>query len=537
MSTTTDDVATDQRAIVIHAPLTGDPARINELPEALRSDAALRAPTVVRELPPSIRDPHVHRAELAARAAQNRVRVFGLDAVRGISLLAMNLTFALPSVMLLPAWMYHTQYPPPTGAYVARAGLTWQDIIFPGFLFAMAAAIPIRGSQLIAAGEPMPSILWGALKRTALLYLFSLIIGHVNPFETHNETRTGNLIAIAGFLTLFALFVQRKPEWNPSVFVWLRRVGWVGAAILLFVLPATWGGSFSMTRRDTIITSIAFVYVVCTLIWLVTRQKPMLRLAIVLVVAVLKVLSPVVGPVGAFWSLSPMPWLYEPWFFELLLIALPGTIAGDLLVEWTRYAAGDRPASRDEEHLGHLRGVAAIGFGMPVVLVVGLYQRQLIGTTAAVLASVLAGAYLLRRGTSDRDRLLARIGAWAGALLIAGILLEPLEGGIKKDPQTMSFLLLCGGLWLGVLLAATILIDVVGGAWRRIFEPIILAGQNAMLAYVIFTLFLLHIAYYLGFGDFLSATPPQQVVRGVLVTTVVMALLWTASKKRIVWRS
>lgn len=523
-----------ERPILVHPPLAGDLRRVTD---EQRNDASLDAPPVARALPPSVRDPRVHQLALAASAEKSRVRVFGLDAVRGLCLLAMNLTFALPYEKLLPAWMYHMQYPPPDGKYVAIPGLTWQDIIFPGFLFAMAAAIPIRNTQLLAAGQPAPKVAWGSIQRAALLYLFSLIIAHVNPFYTQDYTKRGNLIAIFGFLTCFALFLRKRDDWDPRRFAWVRRAGWAAAAIILFLLPPTWNATFSLTRRDNIITSIAFIYALGSIIWLLTRGRTFVRLLVMFAVAVLKLLAPVASFSGAFWSRTPVPWLYEPWFFELLLIAIPGTIAGDLLVSWTKHSTEERTARASPGAFTRLRLVAALGMAAPLVLLIGLYHRRVTLTTLAIVTMVGAGALLLGRLRTGRDRLLTQMGGWTAALLVVGILLEPLEGGIKKDPQTMSFLLLCAGLWFAVLLASTILIDVIGGAVRRIVDPLILAGQNAMLAYVIFMLFFNHIAYFLGFGDFLSATPGEAAVRSLIVISIVMTTLWLATRYRIVWRS
>ena len=529
-----DPRSTDNQPIVVHAPLSGDLRRATD---EQRNDAALHEPTVVRVRPAAVRDPRSYQAALASSAARSRVRVYGLDAVRGLCLLAMNLTFALPFEKFLPAWMYHMQYPPPDGKYVAIAGLTWQDIIFPGFLFAMAAAIPIRNTQLLAAGEPPSRIAWGSIQRAALLYVFSLIIAHVNPYYTEIYTKNGNLMAIAGFLTCFALFVRRRDDWNPRVFNWVRRAGWVGAAVILFLLPLAWSSTFSPMRRDNIITSIAFIYALGSIIWLLTRGRILVRVGVMFAVAVLKLLAPVASFSGAFWSRSPVPWLYEPWFFELLLIAIPGTIAGDLLVRWTKYSTEERTPGEGPTPLGRLRVVAVLGVLAPIALVLGLYQRRVAATTIAIFSMGALGGLMLGRMRNDRDRLLAHMGGWTGLLLVVGLLFEPLEGGIKKDPQTMSFLLLCAGLWFGVLLALTIVIDVIGGRVRRVADPIILVGQNAMLAYVIFMLFFNHIAYFLGFGNFFSANSGEVILRSLLVTTVVMTTLWLATRYKIVWRS
>jgi hypothetical protein len=290
-------------------------------------------------------------------------------------------------------------------------------------------------------------------------------------------------------------------------------------------------------RRDDIITSIAFVYFLGTVIWLSTGERILVRLLLMLALAVMELVTPFSGAIGAAWERSAAPWLYEPWYIELLLIAIPGTIAGDLLVRWTGYSEEERTMKESAGATYRMLAVAGLGLMTPIVLVVGLYQHQVIATTVATFVIVALGGLLLTRGRTDRDRLLARMGGWAGVLLVAGILLEPLEGGIKKDPQTISYLLLCAGIWLSVLLALTILIDVVDGRIRRLADPLILAGQNAMFAYVIFMLFLSHIAYYFGFGEFLSASPAQAALRGLIVTSVVMVVLWMATRYRVVWRS
>ena len=46
------------------------------------------------------------------------------------------------------------------------------------------------------------------------------------------------------------------------------------------------------------------------------------------------------------------------------------------------------------------------------------------------------------------DALSARAWPLAAALLLLGLLLEPLQGGIRKDPSTFSYQVVCAGLSL-----------------------------------------------------------------------------------------
>ena len=69
-------------------------------------------------------------------------RAYALDALRGYAILTMVLSATIAG-SILPAWMYHAQTPPPDHVFDPNiAGLTWVDLVFPFFLFAMGAALP-----------------------------------------------------------------------------------------------------------------------------------------------------------------------------------------------------------------------------------------------------------------------------------------------------------------------------------------------------------------------------------------------------------
>ena len=105
-----------------------------------------------------------------------------------------------------------------------------------------------------------------------------------------------------------------------------------------------------------------------------------------------------------------------------------------------------------------------------------------------------------------------------------GLALEAFEGGIKKDYATFSYFFVTSGLASFVLIAA-------GIAMRRLnvrFSALVKCGQNPMVAYtaagflIMPLLTLLHLAPYLQ--TFAELCPWMGVVRGVLVTAVVMPL-------------
>ena len=92
-------------------------------------------------------------------------RSFALDALRGYAILTMVLSATI-SFHILPGWMYHAQTPPPDHAFNPTVpGLTWVDLVFPFFLFAMGAAFPFSIKRKIEKGETKKKAILEGFKR------------------------------------------------------------------------------------------------------------------------------------------------------------------------------------------------------------------------------------------------------------------------------------------------------------------------------------------------------------------------------------
>ena len=70
-------------------------------------------------------------------------RAFSLDAFRGYAIITMILSGTI-AWGVLPGWMYHAQSGPRSNFLFDPTvyGITWVDLVFPFFLFAMGAAFP-----------------------------------------------------------------------------------------------------------------------------------------------------------------------------------------------------------------------------------------------------------------------------------------------------------------------------------------------------------------------------------------------------------
>lgn len=518
----------DDEPIVIHAPMTGD---LERLAQTARPFPA----SVPSGLEPWV-SPELRQAPASKPATAASGRVFGLDAFRGVLLLAMNFSFTIPPWGPFAKWMYHTQVPPsPTRAYVEVAGLTWQDFLFAMFVFTMASAIPIAMAARLARGNPYPEILWSSLKRGFLLLLLALLIGHVNPYWTEDYTKRGNIVAIAGLLVCFAVFVQPPREWKPAVGRALRYAGWIGALIVLFGVPAFYGKTFSFQRRDEIIAALAFATVAGTAIWLFTRRGLTWRLVALGVILAARAAAPHVDWIGSIWYASPMPWFYKPWYLDLLLIVIPGTIAGDLVRRWMQ-----RPADAHFPELWSSRRLATLAFmglSFAPVLAVGLYERRYpAGTLAAVTVMSALLALIARNPRSERDRVLSALYGWAALWLVIGMLVEPLEGGIKKDPQTLGFLMLMSGTAMATLASLLIVVDAFKAGESRL-RPTIMIGQNSLFAYVVFMLGIEHLLWLTGIGNLFTSSWQLATVRSVVLTILVGAIVVFTTRKRLIWRA
>lgn len=507
-----------EEPIIIHPGLTGD----EEI-----AVAPVTAPQDVVE--PFDAD----GAVAEARPMKKAERAAGLDAFRGLFLLAMNFAFTVP-FGVFAGWMYHIQYPSPSGEFAPIPGLGWRDTLFAGFLFAMAAALPITMGRRLEKGQSYPSVLMTATKRALLLFVFALIIGHVNPFWTGDYTKRGNVMAMVGFAVCFWVFTRRREDWDARRFTWVRRAGWVAVAALLFLGPTLYGETFSLERRDGIIAAIAFTALAGTALWLLTRRSLLARLAIVAFIVAVRTAARDPGWVQNFWNATPAPWLYESWYLELLLIVIPGTIAGDLLVRWMR------PMPVEQASIGWSRYrlglMAAAGLAIIPVVLAGTYVRA-IPETAFVTIGLAAGGSLLFVGArTQRERVLASLFWWGAFWVALGIVLEPAEGGIKKVPQTLSYLTLTTGMSTVLLTSVVILADVFR-LRRRLFRPLIEVGQNPMLAYVAYMLFISHFLYLVGFGETLTGDWIQATVRGFLFMGIVSFLVWLASRHKLYWRA
>ena len=484
----------------------------------------------------------MHLTELHAELIPTQpIRAAGLDALRGIAILAMLLSGQLPfGQYSLPAWMYHAQVPPPDHVFNGKLpGITWVDLVFPFFLFALGAAIPLALTRRIERCEPNWKIAGFILERGILLAFFALYVQAIRPGTiSEHPTAATQLIALLAFALLFPIFTRFPGAWPRYVRWGIRLAGWAGAIALLALLRYPGDERFSLTRSDIIIVVLANMAVFSSLCWWATRNNRLLRLGILGVLLAVRLSNmPTATPgwVHDLWTWSPAPWIYQLYYCQYLFIVIPGTIVGDMLLDWMK-----RDRTKDKSNWSRSRyiGIAGLMLAFVVVLLVGLYARWLWPTTLVTFVLCGIGARLMQDPGDDTEQLLRSLFHWAIYWLVLGMFFEPYEGGMRKDRATMSYYFVTAGMAICVLVAFTILVDVMQR--RRWAALLIDNGQNPMIAYAGINNLVLPLLALTSLETRLSSmvtSPWTGFAKGLAITLLVGMAVSFCTRRRIFWRS
>lgn len=434
-----------------------------------------------------------------------------LDAIRGYAILTMVFSGSIAYGGVLPAYMYHAQSPPPKHEWVENLpGITWVDLVFPLFLFAMGAAIPLSMQKGMDWKKQ--------LKRYLLLVFFAIFFEHSKYSNfSHLDSLVPYLIALTGFLCLFLIMGTKK-----IMFQWIG----IGMAFLLMLIaPFDNQGHFELHRSDVIILVLANMGLIGAALYHYTREQHVFRLLL---------LVPLFGLItGRFLDESWNQYIYEPYFADWLIefnflkylfLIIPGIYAGEWLLKKTEWNQGATTSISKT-------GMALLCLSLVIWNIIALYNRWLmlnLFISLAVMTIILIWQSLYNKQNQLDKRLL-----WAACyLLLSGLFFEAFEGGIKKDDATLSYMFVTGGMAFFLLFA----FDQFS-LFKNLLAPV---GQNPLLAYALPGIFLLPLIDLCGLGpwyDGLEQTALQGIMHGLVIVLPTALLAALATKYRIFWKS
>lgn len=470
-------------------------------------------------------------------------RAYALDALRGYAIITMVLS-ATVVAGILPEWMYHAQTPPPTHAYQPEiSGLTWVDLVFPFFLFAMGAALPFSIGSRLERGHKWWKVALDVVLRWLQLAFFAIFIQHFYPYvlSAPQDLRSW-LLALAAFAVLFPMFMrfEKVPMWGRVAI----KVG-AYALALTMLLTTTYadGRTFSPDFSNIIILILSNVALFAGVVYMATSvgclrgRGRWVRLVLFALLALLVLGGDVEGSwAGDILHYSPLWWLLRMDYLRYLLILLPAMEAGEMLRESMSGAAEATEHNAKHNHLATVLGIAAL---VLIVATLGAVQNHRIALWAVALVATLTVMYVVaRRVGGSMGTLWRRLVLLAAVLLALGVMAEPLQGGIKKDPATLGYLFTTAGLAVVALVALSVAVDYFGH--RKALAFLWQSGQNPMVAYVACDLVvypLLNITGGVALLWPLYGLPWLGALHGVILTTVTVLITMLSTRLKWFWRT
>lgn len=466
-------------------------------------------------------------------------RAYALDALRGYAIITMVLSATVASG-ILPVWMYHAQEPPPTHVFnPTLSGLTWVDLVFPFFLFSMGAAFPFSIGKRIEKGENQIRLIWDAVKRGLQLTFFAIFIQHFYPYvlSSPQDIRSWGL-ALLSFALLFPMFMRiplKMPVWAHTG---IKIIAYLLAFLLMISVKYADGRTWSLGFSNIIILLLANMAVFGSIVYIFTRNNRWARIAVLIcLMAILLSAGTEDSWAQVVYNYTPFPWMCKFTYLKYLFIVIPGSIAGEYLMEWiVRRSKESVLAVKNDRQISVLLLILTIGV---IILNLCFLESRLLVVNLIVTAFLLIlGCFLLKNAKSNYQKLWKDL-FYAGAfLLILGLCFESYEGGIKKDPSTYSYYFVTSGLAFMALLVFNILCDFYG--YIRSTRFLVMSGQNPMVAYVSGDLFIIPVANIVGIYPLLSyfsVNPWLGFMRGVIITSIAVLITMFFTRIKWFWRT
>lgn len=483
-------------------------------------------------------------------------RADSLDALRGLTIAMMVLCGTICN-WVLPHWMSHCQVPPGIGFDPSIYGITWVDLVFPFFLFAMGAAMPFSVGSRRDRGTGSFTLCVEGVWRGIKLAFFAIFLQNMYPwvvrpaFHTDVQTPAVWIMCIASFLVLFLLFTRWPGKGHRLVRILLPIAGVIIASGMMYWAECSKTGT-SLTdmnelgaringiiyQSNIIILLLGSMAAFGTCIYVCTINNSLARIAVLFFLMPILLSSNVDGSwQQAVYNWTPFPWLYRFEFLKYLFVVIPGTIAGEYIREWIMAGRADDKKVETKNAVA----TAIVAFNCLAIIVLNvtlLYGRHLVANLW--ISFILAGLtiYYANRMPGN-SRVISQIVKAGMFLLMLGLFFESFQGGIRKDDPTYSYYFVTSGLSFYCLSMLIILCDMY--KWKWLTTPFSLAGKNPMIAYAAPQLFLAPLFNLLHVSDpdcvMWGSTPFLGLMRGVVYTALAIALAGIFSRLKLYWRT
>ena len=449
---------------------------------------------------------------------QNRLNE--IDLLRGFAVIGMVFSGILPFNGALPAWMYHAQVPPPKHIFDPNLpGLTWVDLVFPFFLFSMGAVIPAVLPQNIEK-QGLKNTFFQLFKRFLLLLALAVFSFNFAPLRNLGADDVADIAGIAAYASLFLVFFKH-PDWLPRRALSLKVSGIFLLLGLVYMKMVFWGG-LDIKNNDSILRVLANVYFVGALLWYVSKENELLRVGFIFTVLAAYLGDMDGGYMQNFWRWQD-PWhLVSPYLLKYLIIFLLGTLAGDWLLKKETIV----------EKITFQWDYFILSIALTLSVLVGLFNRSLELTLLSCLLAVSFFYYRQKwkkKVSTDKNKIF-----YGGIfILFCGLFMEPFQGGIKKDPSTLSYFFISSGIafiWVHAFM------KIETSKLSFYLLPIQSIGKNALMAYFMAGFLLMPLFNVSGLGDIIGQSTLVLLFRAFIVTIILGAIVHYCTKRGLFWK-
>lgn len=462
-------------------------------------------------------------------------RNFGIDFLRGLAIIGMVLAAVIPWSNVFPAWMYHAQVGPPDFVFNPQnPGITWVDLVFPFFLFAMGAAFPLALKSKLDKKE-YTTITTGLLRRGFLLVFFAIALAYFNSDNLKSSLAINYLTSLSVFIAFFMIFMRFEGSFWKRYGI--QILGFLVIIFLGYYHSEILGNTFNKAKNNIIILVLANMAVFGTICWLLTSKNHLLRMAIMVAFIGIWFTKDIEGSWTSYlWKFDPsIHWFYNFAYLKYLCIVLPGSVLGDFILQYKSVNTGSYPI----EDKSKIRLLMLLCFAFVIFHVVTLYGRYL---HVNLLGNVLFGLafwFVLKNAKSNYLYYYRILIAWGYTLATLALFFEPIDGGIKKDPSSFSYWFSTSGLAFIFYIVSEYVTKEFGNSF--LVKIVVRNGQNPMIAYCVSAFFItpiLGLTQILPVLDTLYASNPYL---GLLRTTIYMVLMISvtnyATNRKWFWKS
>lgn len=465
-------------------------------------------------------------------------RSYALDALRGYAIITMVLSGTI-AWGTLPRWMYHAQTPPPTHVFDPTVpGITWVDLVFPFFLFAMGAAFPFSIGKRIGEGYSKLKLVWATVKRYVQLVFFAIMVQQFYPWVTSSpQDMTAWLLALLCFALLFPMFMRmpfKAPEWVHTA---IKVAAFALALAIMYFKPYVSDKGFDPNNSNIILLVLANMALFGTLIYIATKNSKVLRLIILPFIMAVFLGKDIEGSITkAIYDFTPLAWAYKFNFIKYLFIVLPGSIAGEYLYEWMNKQKESNDAENKDKSLSII--LSLIGIAVIIINLVCLLNRWLVPNLLINIVLLGAGCLLLKNAKTNNQQLWKKLFYCGAYLTLLGLFFEPFEGGIKKDSSTFSYYFMTAGLAFLGMMIFHVLCDFF--KYRKATSSLVMSGQNPMIAYVATSILVMPLINIFGLSEYLGKVNGNfflGLMHGVIPTTIAVLVTMFFTKMKWFWRT